>query len=282
MSGYQTYLPPAGSTGTAQIADGAVTTPKLADGAVTEAKIDSVYRSMIDPLSTFPSYGTVYGAFDGHGCTDLLGSGSSSGPFVFGTSGTGAAINWGTAPLGRIGIISLDCGTTTTGVASLYAANTAVRFAAGRHRFRADVNIPTASDGTETFTVRVGFNDSASSGGDGTDGVFFRYAHSVNSGQWVCVCRANGSEAGSTTNTAVSAVPGANVFQALEIQVNASGTEALFYINGALVATITGNIPVGGGRETGISTHILKSAGTTARTLLVDLQGHRFDRSTPV
>lgn len=39
MSGYQTYLPPAGSIGTAQIADGAVTTPKLADGAVTGAKI---------------------------------------------------------------------------------------------------------------------------------------------------------------------------------------------------------------------------------------------------
>lgn len=39
MSGYQPYLPPAGSTGTAQLADGAVTTPKLADGAVTGAKI---------------------------------------------------------------------------------------------------------------------------------------------------------------------------------------------------------------------------------------------------
>jgi hypothetical protein len=55
-----------------------------------------------------------------------------------------------------------------------------------------------------------------------------------------------------------------------EIDINPAGTQALFYINGTLVCTHTTNIPTGAGRTTSPRVQIIKSTGTTARTLLVD------------
>jgi hypothetical protein len=63
--------------------------------------------------------------------------------------------------------------------------------------------------------------------------------------------------------------------------VNAAGTQADFYVGGALLGSHTTNLPTGAGRETGFGFHIIKTAGTTARTLECDRAMWRISLSTP-
>lgn len=179
------------------------------------------------------------------------------------TSGTGAAVSQGTGEASEPGLITLSTGTTTTGYYFLRRGGaTGYLFSGGVFTFTQRVKIPTLSDGTETFTVYSGFSDGA---GDGTDGIFFRYTHGTVSGNWQGVCRNNNSESGSTLNTAVPVV--AATWYKLTFVVNAAGTSVEFFIDGVSVGTITTNIPVTTGRETGMQFGIIKSAGTTARTM---------------
>lgn len=232
------------------------------------------------PLFNFPSYGTVTGLFEAPGCTDFSIPQVYAGPFTLSGVGTGAATNWWVASAGRVGFATLETGTTSTGVFAVYTQPDTMILGNGTARFRADINIPTASNGTDTFSVRVGFNDTANSAGDGVDGVFFRYTHSVNSGNWVCVTRSNSVE--TAANTAIAGVAGAGIYTSLEIEVNADASSVDFRINGANVATVTTNIPTGAGRGTGVAAHIIKSLGTTNRTIVLDLIGFRVDRSVAV
>jgi hypothetical protein len=56
----------------------------------------------------------------------------------------------------------------------------------------------------------------------------------------------------------------------LGVEVSANGAEALFFVNGVNVATITTNIPTGTGRGTAITYRMNKTAGTTNREAYVD------------
>lgn len=247
----------------------------LANGGAVNGLVQSY-----DPLYTFPSYGTITTSA---GVCDFINTGSGSlFPFTSSVSGTGAtASNWvPNAVSNRIGIASIDTGTTTGGYAYVYGMNVAVVPGTGILRFRADLNIPTASDGTDTFTVRSGFCDGLNSGVNGQDGAFFRYTHSVNGGRWECVNRANSVE--NAVDSGVSAIAGAGVYQTLEIQINASATSALYYINGSLVATNSTNVPSGVGRDVGLGTGITKSAGTTNRSIYLDLMGYHYERSAAI
>lgn len=253
-------IAPAGSIGTAQIAD----------GAVTEAKIDPVYRSMIDPLSTFPSYGTVYGLFAGPGCTDFLNAGFGIAPYSVATSGTASNVVDPSGSSTRPGVAELQTGTDATGRATVRGGLGSLGFGGGVWRFRADGNLAVASDGTNTYLGYAGFLDSASA--EPTDGAYFRYQHTENSGNWTCVTRAAGVETAS--DSGVAAVH-ATAYRALEIQVNAAASQVLFYIDGVLVRTETATIP-SGSQLTGAAVNIRKTLGATSRSFLIDLMGSRF------
>lgn len=195
--------------------------------------------------------------------TDCVHTGSSTDSWSFQTSGTGAAIGQiAIGSLNALGIYSLDLGTTTTGRCALYSStnNAAinVQLGKGRARFQAKAAIHTLSNGTDTYSTRIGFYDGLAA--ESTDGVFFRYTDSVNSGKWQAVTRSNGTE--TATDTGVTAV--ADTWQRFEIDVNAAGTSVVFRIDGATVATNTTNIPTGTGRDFGYGAMSLKSAGTTA------------------
>lgn len=232
-----------------------------------------------DPLAIFPSYGHIYGPFQGNGCTDFLHSSGGTYPFSTGTNGGAGTTVLSTAPLaGRYGVLQPQTGTTTTGQAYISATGASIVLGSGRVRWRGDVNIPTASDGTETFTVWMGINDGA---GLGADCASFRYSHTENSGNWTAFCRSNSVETGSVVNTGVAAVHATN-YAALEIEINAAGTSADFRINGANVATITTNIPTGTARATGVIMAIVKSAGITNRVFNLDLAGVRPERTSPI
>lgn len=163
------------------------------------------------------------------------------------------------------GILVCSTSTSATARAGLITnTSTAIRLGANESLVEMRVRIPTVSDGTNTFTVRGGFMSDM--GGDAPNGVFWRYTHSVNSGNWQGVARNNNSE----TATNFSTAPVTSGWQRLTIIVNAAGTSAEFFINGTSVGTVASNIPTASGRETAIGFSIIKTAGTTARTLLMD------------
>lgn len=161
-----------------------------------------------------------------------------------------AVFTTSTSAAGRAGLVS-------------YVTN-CLRLGGGEAIFETRVRLGNLSDGSQSFTVRFGFMDDV--GGDAPDGVFFRYSHGTNSGNWQGVSRNNNSE--SVVNSSVA--PVTSGWQKMRIVVNAAGTSVEFFINETSIGTITSNIPTASGRETALGASIIKSAGTTARTLLMD------------
>lgn len=204
---------------------------------------------------------------------DFLGTpGSTSAPFKSISSGTGASVAATAGDANHPGVLSCSTGTTTTGYTEVASdSQAAIALGSGETRVRCVFRIPTLSDGTETFTVRAGLGDSAVAG-EPTDGVFLRYTHGTNSGKFEVVTRSNGTEtAGDSGVTAV-----AGTWYRFDATVNNDASEVSFYLKSgtdasALVATSSTNIPTGTARALGVQASILKSAGTTARTLELDL-----------
>jgi hypothetical protein len=178
-----------------------------------------------------------------------------------------------------IGLCAINTTTSSTGVGYITKSNNNNTFLIGggftfKLRFR--LAIETLSDGTDTFIVSAGFHDLPSASGNGTDGLFFRYTHGVNSGKWQAVTRVGGVETASDTGVS----PAASVYQILDVRVNGTGTSATFYINGTLTNTITTNIPTGASNMTNVSTKIEKTVGTSVRAVYIDFFDMTITRTT--
>jgi len=169
---------------------------------------------------------------------------------------------------GHPGQLVLNCGTTTTGRGAIGAGGSGITqmlFGNGALTYETAVFlIDAVSDGTDTYSIFLGFNDSV--GTTGTDAIMFRYTHSVNSGKWECVTRSNGAETAADSGITVTTT----TWYKLGITVNAAGTSVAFSINGSVVATNVATIPTGTGRQTTPWHSITKSAGTNARRLAMD------------
>ena len=152
-------------------------------------------------------------------------------------------------------------GTTTTGHSRLQLYENSMRVAGGKVRFETCVNLEALSDAGETFTIRVGFTDNTT-GGDGTDAVFFRYTHGTHLGNWDLVTRASNSETSTDSSVAVT-IDWTN----LAFEINATGTLVTYYVNGASVGTNATNIPTA---TLGVAFSITKSAGTSSREMHSD------------
>lgn len=204
---------------------------------------------------------------------DFLNNAGFQGNLVSATSGTGAATNAGTGEQSAPGVVIHTTGTTATGRSGLLSGVSAFRFGAGKTIYETRVRLSNLSDGTDTFTVRLGYLDSVSA--ESTDGIFFRYTHSVNGGFWQGVCRNNNTE--SVANFSVA--PVTTGWQKLALTVYADGSRVDFTI-GTTTLSVTTNIPTAAGRETGIGHFILKSLGTTARTMSLDYVYHALNLTT--
>jgi hypothetical protein len=175
------------------------------------------------------------------------------------------------------GVIQLSTGSDTTGRCSIARGPSQIFF--GNHgsalvlRYR--VALSALSDGTDTYTAYIGFGDGGGAGGDNNDGAYFRYTHSVNSGEFEAVTAKGGARTATDTNVAA-----ATTYKILEIRVNAAGNSVTFYIDGALVATNTTNIPDTISNLCGFLVKIEKSAGTTARILYIDWFDFNLSRTT--
>lgn len=189
------------------------------------------------------------------------------------TSGTGSAGTVLVSEVGHPGMMNLDGGTQATGRSHLFGAPTLL--GSGRARYGAWVKThATLSDATNAYSYTIGFADSIT--GTPGDGVYFVYTHSVNSGKWQMTTTSN-----STPSVADSGITVAGAtWYFLEVEVNAAGTLATFFIDKTSVGTIATNIPTGAGRDVNIITGILKSAGNVARTLTLDAWYLELDFTT--
>lgn len=175
-------------------------------------------------------------------------------------TGTGAAFSLIEPPsAGGIGWMRGALGTTATGRISIGTALNNLRLSFGRAIMSCRFRQLTLSDAVSTYSTRIGFLDTISA--ESTDGVFFRYTHSVNGGKWQAVTRNNNVE--TAVDTLITNT--ANQTYKFLIDINAAGTEALFYIDGVLTNTITTNIPTGASpRTTGCGMMCLRTVGTGA------------------
>lgn len=182
-------------------------------------------------------------------------------------SGTGAnigAINVSTG--GHHGAARLQTGTTSSGECQLRGGTNGIDVGAGRMRLGSLVRVPTLSTGTERFYVAVGFKNYDATLGTSTTGntIYLRYADHLNSGKWQAAC-----SDGATATLADSGVTvTAGQWYWIEIDVAADGSEAKFYIDGTLRATIAADMPTGA-----INHHpavINKTVGTTSRSFDID------------
>lgn len=180
--------------------------------------------------------------------------------WTFAVAGTGAShsiVDF--ADANSIGAVRLALGTTAAGRGSISSPNfNHFQLGQGNALFACRIRLNTLPDATNTWVLRSGFVDSVTA--ESMDGVFFRYAHAVNGGKFQAVARNNNAE--TTADTGISAA--VNTTYKLEVEVNAAGTSAEFRINGAVVATVTNDIPTGAGRETGFALSVVRTAGTAS------------------
>jgi hypothetical protein len=197
--------------------------------------------------------------------TDFLG-GAIEQPFIATVSGTGAAVSAVTGDQSKWGTISLATGTTATGFANVNLPAAALRLGGGEAVLRFIIETPTTlSDAINDYEIMLGFGD-LTTAGQQTDGVYIRYNDGLNGGKWQFETASNASR--TTADTGVTVAISTRYL--VEIEINAAGTQATCYINGAQVAQLSATIPTAAGRETGVVARIEKALGTTTKLFSLD------------
>ncbi len=156
-----------------------------------------------------------------------------------------------------VGAVRQELGTNAANDAGVRTATTLLSLGRGPISFVFVGRELAVADVTNNFVERIGLID-----GDGApvDGVYFRYNYNVNGGEWEAVTVDASSETATDTNVLYAA--GTN--RTFKIEINAAGTEALYYIDGTLVRTETGaNLPDATDYP-GFGWSATRSAGTAA------------------
>lgn len=195
-------------------------------------------------------------------------SGMTESGMVSDLANTGTITTVGTAA--NPGVFSLNISTSASSRAGTWSGTAldAVLFGGGEVYLEALVKVSALSDATDTYIIRCGMLDTRGDA-NSVDGIYFRYTHSVNSGNWEGVTRSNSVETVASGGTA--GAPSTS-FQKLGILINAAGTLVTFYLDDVSMGTSATNIPTAAGRETGIGgAFITRTAGTTtARSFSID------------
>jgi hypothetical protein len=195
----------------------------------------------------------------------------------------GVASSLVTPPTNRQGVVELSTSTSATsrtGIGtSVGTTAQSMILGGGRILYEANVMVPTLSTSGERFQFLSGLSSTFNSV-NVSNGVMFLYdeggvtAGSAASANWQVYTAASSSRTFTTTSVAVTA----GQWYKLSAVVNAAGTSVDFKIDGTTVRTETATIPTVG---IGIENQIFKSAGTTARTALVDYIYFKQKYTTP-
>ena len=222
-----------------------------------------------EPVSTSASSTSFRARYEAHDdfITNLVGSALG---WSASASGTGASVSINTVNVPDSvpweGSLQLTAGTTATGYAGIFRAVNQITLSNRVYTQEWRIFLPVLSNATDSFFVRAGFIDAIPS--EPVDGVYFRYNHAVNGGQWQCVLRYNNAE--TVANSTIPAVAGQAINLTIRSDHQTSATYT-FYVNDTLAGTITSSlVPAGSARYTGIAASIVKNAGTTSRIMVVD------------
>lgn len=140
---------------------------------------------------------------------------------------------------------------------------------------RARLRLGALSDGSNHYTATMGVMRNANTTMPATEGVFFRYSHDVNSGKWQAVCVSDSTE--TATDTGITADTSYHIF---EITVNQAGGSVSFEIDGAVVATVTTNIPTESAEQVSSAYQIWRTAGSITGGLRIDWDETILSRTT--
>lgn len=193
---------------------------------------------------------------------------------------TSIAVNSGTGTSGSnfpsgndVGAIACSTSTSTNAVAGFRAASGNLYFNSASVGLHWRIHTPSAlSTDADGYEIIAGFGD-VTTDANVTDGVYFRYTHSLSNGVWVPFTANNSvtnmaSGASSTVTVAINTV--------YDLIIEVTSSVANFWVstdNGATytwLGYITSTIPQAAGRETAIEAYIRKlggSVGTTARIM---------------
>lgn len=193
----------------------------------------------------------------------------------------------------RPGIIEFGTSTSATGRSSIGTNPALIDFNSGSWTFEAVVGFPTLSVVAQEYAALIGFLDDVTSVNQ-VDGCYFLYdragtATDPGTGAdgtgdtWKCWCASNSTRTGylmngvavsdesfTTVSQSVAALtlPSTNIYR-LKIVMTGT-TRAEFYVNGTKSCNISTNIPSGSARLTGAAHTLIKSNGTTSRTMDLD------------
>jgi hypothetical protein len=190
-------------------------------------------------------------------------------------AGTGAAVTAGTylgtnAAQKPFGIRALSTGTDAAGGASVGSFTSHIAAGRGSAIFLARVAVETLASGAEDYKVRVGWHDASGAAPSVTDGVYWEYDRSAVAANWRICTAAAGTRTETNSGVAVS-----TDYIWLGIYINPVWARAeYFYSTDGAVWAFAGanitNIP-SGTQAFGFGAQIVKTAGTGARVLDVDL-----------
>jgi hypothetical protein len=185
----------------------------------------------------------------------------SGGTVVFTTVGT---------YVNRYGFATAATGTGTTNRAAVCSQlQNQIAMGYGEVTFCAIVQTPSSlSDATNRYAVIAGFNDLLNNINGGS-AVMFRYRDNINSGRWQLYSTLYSTGLTQSVDSGVTVA--VSTWYRLECRINAVATLAQFYINGAYVGQIVGDIPIDPVVDvTGFLTQIVKSVGTSSRAIIID------------
>jgi len=188
-------------------------------------------------------------------------------PYTKNCAGTGVDAALDTPVSGRIGILTMNTGSTSSGRAAITCEVGKPQFigANGELLFEACIYLSALSTSSDRYYLNLGFICIVN--GEQNNGYYFEYDDSASTNWRACAAKSY-SRTKSTGGSPVSVA--ATTWTTLSIVVNAAGTSASYYVNGTLLATLTTNLPTGTTNAFGVGVAIMKTIGTTNRFISTD------------
>lgn len=163
----------------------------------------------------------------------------------------------------RPGQVLLSTGTNAAGSSSININTNMMLLGGGSAVFEGSILLPTLGITAQQYIFRMGLGDTIG-GTEPANGVYFQYANGIGGDLW-SIKTSNASTRSITTSaTAVAAA----TWYKLTAVINAAGTSVQFFVNGTSIGTIATNIPTT--NSIAPFFHIVKTLGTTARTVQAD------------
>lgn len=207
----------------------------------------------------------------------------ASGEFVFSATNGGLLTTLIDSTLSPTRLAGLSTGVNTNGEYR-HITNPYLLGSTGLKSWSTKVAFDTLSNITNRYVARSGYvNNSA--GLSTSIGMYFLYDEggvygtATASANWLCVCFTSGSPTIVDSGIPVISSP-ANPLQKLQILDSGTGNNVKFYIDNALVATITTQIPTSS-QTLSAGNIITKQAGTTARIMYDDYVEAKEKFNTP-